>query len=85
MPTPKKTTAPALPDYTDGEIFITKLLACSKKINTDNGIRFKACISVNKTLTIVWLNNKPSSPVGADVVIEPRLRTSDNKMFYNIM
>ena len=85
MPKQDIPTAKTAQDYTDGEIFITKLLACSKKINTDNGIRFKACISVNKTLTIVWLNNKPSSPVGADVVIEPRLRTSDNKMFYNIM
>ena len=85
MPKQDIPTAKTAQDYTDGEIFITKLLACSKKINTDNGIRFKACISVNKTLTIVWLNNKPSSPVGADVVIEPRLRTKDNKMFYNIM
>ena len=85
MPKQDIPTAKTTSDYTDGEIFITKLLACSKKINTENGIRFKACIKVNGVLTIVWLNNKPSSHVGADVVIEPRLRTSDNKMFYNIM
>lgn len=67
-----------------GDAFLSKLIACSSSpIPTVNGDRYKCAFMLDGKLVICWNFEPPSSPIGAECVIEPV--TINEHVFYNVL